>query len=231
MSGADDDAPGGYASPPCFMHELDAATLGFVPEPDAETRRDVMRWRKATRARLIAERAALAPAARQALAARIADGLDALIGDVAGRTIGVYWPIRGEPDLRPWMERVRARGGTCALPVVVRPQAPVEFRVWRPGDPLARGVWDIPVPAEGPAVAPDEIVAPVVGFDAACFRLGHGGGYYDRTLAALVPRPRAIGVGAASAALATIYPLPHDIPMDAIVTETGTIRRPGGRAC
>jgi 5,10-methenyltetrahydrofolate synthetase len=210
------------------MHELDAKTLGFVPESDAQTRIDVMRWRKDTRARLVAERAKRTPGERRALAERIAEGLDALLGDVAGRTIGIYWPIRGEPDLRPWMDRVRERGGVCALPVVVQPKAPVEFRVWRPGDPLERGVWDIPVPSQGPSVVPDAVVAPVVGYDTACFRLGNGGGYYDRTLAALSPRPRAIGVGAASAVLPTIFPLPHDIPMDAIVTETGTIRRGGG---
>ena len=229
-SGADEDGgPGAYASAssPCFMHELDAEALGFVPEPDAQTRIDVMRWRKATRTRLLAERAGLTPAARRALAERLGDGLDALLGDVAGRIVGVYWPIRGEPDLRPWMDRVRQRGGVCALPVVVRPKAPVAFRVWQPGDPLERGIWDIPVPADGRTVAPDEIVAPVVGHDRACYRLGYGGGYYDRTLAALAPRPRVIGVGMAGAALSTIYPLPHDIPMDAIVTESGAVRRGG----
>lgn len=232
MSGArDDDMPSGYASPPCFMHELDSETLGFAPEPDAQTRIDVMRWRKATRAWLISERRKLASTTRAEIAGRIADGLDALLGDVQGRTIAVYWPIRGEPDLRPWMDRLRERGGACALPVVVRPKAPVEFRVWRSGIPLERGAWDIPVPAEGPAVLPDEIIVPVVGFDRDCYRLGYGGGYYDRTLAALCPRPRAIGVGASEAAVPTIYPLPHDIPMDAIVTEKGTIRCAGGHGC
>ncbi len=218
---------GEYASPPCFLHELDAEALGFIPEPDAQTRIDVMRWRKAARARLIAARAKLTPDERRALATRIAEGLDALLGEIAGRTIGVYWPIRGEPDLRPWMDRVREKGGACALPVVVRPKAPVEFRVWRLGAPLERGVWDIPVPAEGPAVVPDAVVAPVVGFDRGCYRLGYGGGYYDRTLGALAPRPLAVGVGAASAALPSIFPLPHDVPMDAIVTEAGTFRRDG----
>jgi 5-formyltetrahydrofolate cyclo-ligase len=230
-SAQDDDRQGEYASPPCFMHELDAEALGFAPEPDAQTRIDVVRWRRATRARLISERAQLPQAERARIASRIAAGLDALFGDVTGRTIGVYWPIRGEPDLRPWMDGVRARGGKCALPVVVRPKAPVEFRVWWPGMPLDRGVWDVPVPAEGPAVIPDEVVAPLVGFDEACYRLGHGGGYYDRTLAALAPRPRAIGIGAQSAALSTIFPLPHDIPMDVIVTEIGTFRRGGDREC
>lgn len=77
------------------------------------------------------------------------------------------------------------------------------------------------VPAEGIDVMPDVVVSPVVGFDPACYRLGYGGGFYDRTLAAMARQPRVIGVGFALAAIATIHPLPHDIPMQAIVTERG----------
>ena len=93
---------------------------------------------------------------------------------------------------------------------------------------MERGFWNIPVPVAGPEVAPDILLAPVVGFDDAGYRLGHGGGYFDRTLAAREPRPRAIGVGLASARLATIHPQPHDIPMQAIVTEAEV--RPGAAA-
>jgi len=69
------------------------------------------------------------------------------------------------------------------------------------------------------------VLAPLVGFDRECYRLGYGGGYFDRTLAALAPRPLAIGVGFAVQAIATIYPQPFDIPMDVVVTETGVRRR------
>lgn len=214
---------GFFASPPCLMHELDAVTLGFAPVPDAQTWIDVMRWRKATRQRLIAARMAMSAAARAAIAAGIVSGLDALVGDVAGRTVGVYWPMRGEPDLRPWMAGLEARGAVCALPVVVHTAAPVVFRTWHPGMALERDIANIPVPPPGASVIPDIVVAPVVGFDALCYRLGYGAGYYDRTLAALAPQPRAIGVAAAIAALPTIYPQPHDVAMDAIITETQTI--------
>ena len=71
---------------------------------------------------------------------------------------------------------------------------------------------------------PDIVISPVVGYDPACYRLGYGGGFFDRTLAALPARPRVIGIGYSSARLATIHPQPHDIPMDLIVTETGTVR-------
>jgi 5,10-methenyltetrahydrofolate synthetase len=69
------------------------------------------------------------------------------------------------------------------------------------------------------------VVAPVVAFDRACYRLGYGGGYFDRTLATMAAKPRVFGVGYALAAVATIYPQPHDIPLDAIVTQTGTLQR------
>ena len=84
---------------------------------------------------------------------------------------------------------------------------------------MSRGVWNIPVPGERTLVQPNLLLVPLVGFDAAGYRLGYGGGYYDRTLAAMSPRPLTIGVGFAMGRLNSIYPQPHDIPMDAIVTE------------
>src|SRR5690606_21931832 len=96
---------------------------------------------------------------------------------------------------------------------------------------LGRGIWNIPIPAEREPVRPTALLVPVVGFDAAGYRLGYGGGYYDRTLALLEPRPLTIGVGYAGARLDTIHPQPHDIPLDAIVTEAGVVRhRYRGRA-
>ncbi len=154
---------------------------------------------------------------------RIAAGLHDAIGDPRGLTVSVYWPFKGEPDLRPWMDQVRARGGRTALPVVVGKAQPLVFRLWAHGEPLERGVWNIPVPREGAPVAPDIVIAPVGGFDRAGFRLGYGGGFYDRTLAAQAKRPRIVGVGYAQAAIATIYPQPHDIPMDLVVTEAGPV--------
>lgn len=223
MIGGDegDEGQGSFASPPCFMHELDPAYLGFSPEPDRQQRADVMRWRKAERQRLIQERLAIPAEDRKRHTARITDALDGMIGDVAGLTVSTYWPFRGEPDLRPWMKAVIARGGRCALPVVVERGAPMVFRAWTPGARLEHGIWNIPIPADGPEIDPDVVIAPVVGFDPSCYRLGYGGGFFDRTLAAREPRPRAIGIGYATAALATIYPQPHDIPMTAIVTQDG----------
>jgi 5-formyltetrahydrofolate cyclo-ligase len=99
----------------------------------------------------------------------------------------------------------------------------MEFREWRPGIRMVPGIWQIPVPAEGPPVAPDLIWVPLLGFDSAGYRLGYGGGYYDRTLGRASPRPFAIGIGYELVRLASIVPQPHDVAMDAIVTEEGVV--------
>jgi 5,10-methenyltetrahydrofolate synthetase len=180
---------------------------------------DVRRWRKAERERLIAARLAVPAEIRAEMSARIADGLDRVIGEVAGRTVSLYWPFRGEPDLRVWGVSVIERGGSTALPVVVEKARPLVFRRYRPGDRLEKGVWNIPIPAAGAEVVADIVIAPLVGFDGRNYRLGYGGGFFDRTLAALPGKPLVIGVGYAFQSIATIHPQPHDIAMDAIVTE------------
>lgn len=211
---------GTFASPPCFMHEVDPAYMGLAEAPDPVQRADVMRWRKAERERLIADRLEIPPDARRDLGDRIAARLEDAIGDVKGLTVSAYWPFRGEPDLRPILERVVAGGGRAALPVVVEKGRPLAFRAWSPGGPLERGVWNIPVPPESSeTVMPDVVIAPVVGFDPCCYRLGYGGGFFDRTLAAMGRKPRVFGVGYEKARIPTIYPQPHDIAMDAVVTE------------
>lgn len=182
-----------------------------------------MRWRKGERQRIIEARLALSSSDRRRHTEAMVSHLDEALGDVSGRTVGVYWPFRGEPNLRRWMERLHGRGGRCALPVVIERHAPLVFRAWQPGARMTRGIWNIPMPADGDDVVPDIVVAPVVGFDRACYRLGYGGGFYDRTLAAMAQRPLAIGVGFSHAAIATIRPLPHDIPMHVIVTERGSL--------
>jgi 5-formyltetrahydrofolate cyclo-ligase len=188
-------------------------------------RAEIMVWRKAERDRLIAARLAIPADERSRMSAAIAAGIDAIVGDPAGRVASFYWPFRGEPDLRPWAERFAAAGGRTALPIVVEKAQPLVFRSWLHGEPLAKGVWNIPIPAGGDTVIPDIVIAPLVGFDAERYRLGYGGGFFDRTLAALPTMPLVIGVGYSLSRLGTIHPLPHDIPMTRIVTEAGAIAR------
>jgi 5-formyltetrahydrofolate cyclo-ligase len=182
---------------------------------------DIKRWRKAQRARLIESRRALPLAERARAGEAIAEKLRAAVElSVAPCRVGFYWPIRGEPDMRPFVRALLERGFEAALPVVVAKNAPVEFHRWTPSTRLTRqSVWGIPVPAERETVSPDMLLIPLVGVDEARYRLGYGGGYYDRTLASLAPRPLAIGVGYEFTRLPTIYPQPHDIPMDLVVTE------------
>jgi 5-formyltetrahydrofolate cyclo-ligase len=140
----------------------------------------------------------------------------------AGR-LGGYWPMRGEYDCRPLLHRWIEAGGAVALPAVIAPGLPLEFRPWRPGARMEAGRWETTHPAEGPSVVPDLLLVPLVGFDATGHRLGYGGGFYDRTLAALAPRPLAVGVGFELGRLACIRPQPHDAALDLIVTEAGVV--------
>ncbi|MEX2482154.1 MAG: 5-formyltetrahydrofolate cyclo-ligase [Gammaproteobacteria bacterium] len=224
MNGHDDSSANPPASAPCAMHEVDAAYMGLsgvgAPRPAAQ----LAAWRKATREQLIAARLAVPAATRRQFDRRIAQTLQDLLGDLADRVVSAYWPFRGEVDLRPWLTDILAHGAQAALPVVIAQGKPMVFRVWTPGTPMTRGVWNIPIPAaEAATVIPDVVIAPVVGFDADCYRLGYGGGFFDRTLAELPRRPRFVGVGHDSARLPTIHPQGHDIAMDAVVTEAGVV--------
>jgi 5-formyltetrahydrofolate cyclo-ligase len=208
----DEDAGG---CPPCFMHELGP---DGKPGVDPEQLRDVARWRKAERERLIAARLRLPAEDRAAQTLAITNDLDQLVPSTAATIVSAYWPIRAEPDLRPWIRAKWEKGTRIALPVALALGQPLSFREWRPDGPLARGLWKIPFPADGAEVVPTVVLAPVVGFDDACYRLGYGGGFFDRTLAQMAERPLVIGLGYPEAAIKTIFPQPHDIPMDWIVT-------------
>jgi len=184
----------------------------------------VAAWRREQRSILLAARAGLPSETRQRATGTVAARLDEIVESRDARTIGLYWPIKREINLLPWAEALaRRRAVTLCLPVVVTRKAPLEYWRWRQGEALDRGFWDIPVPAKRDPVTPDLMLAPLVGFDRANFRLGYGGGYFDRTLAALEashpPRPFVIGIGYGFSALESIFPEPHDIPMDAVLTE------------
>ena len=220
------------ASSPCLAGEI--APNGFDPlAVDPEQARDVARWRRAERVRLRAARDALSVADRKAagftLSAHLRHLLAQQFSGAAGLALSAYWPIKGEPDLRDFMAELHGRGVTLALPVVEVKAAPMVFRRWMPGMATVRGDWNIPVPPpDAETLTPDIAFAPLVGWDGAGFRLGYGGGYFDRTLAALSPRPFTIGIGLHSARLATIFPQPHDIALDVILTEAGVqFRREG----
>lgn len=181
--------------------------------PDA-----VAAWRRGERERLIALRLELSADERARRGERVLAGLEGELG-MGGGIVSFYWPFRGEFDLRRWMTGQIEKGWRAALPVVEEKQRPMAFRLWQPGCRMERGIWNIPVPADGPSVVPDAVIAPLVGWDPGRYRLGYGGGYFDRTLAALDRRPKVIGIGLAATRLETIHPQPWDIPMDVIITD------------
>ena len=172
---------------------------------------------------LIERRLALPTAGRAVRSEAITAALIQILPSCPGALIGFYWPFKGEYDPRPLARLLHANGTRLALPVVVEKAKPVIFREWWPGIPMTHGVWNIPIPEAGDPVAPDVLLVPLVGFDRQGYRLGYGGGYYDRTLAALPAKPRAIGVGFELSRITTIHPQPHDVAMDLIVTERRTV--------
>lgn len=194
-------------------------------EPVSGTNWDEIRhWRKRMRDDLIQRRTALAPAVRRSLAERACARLTQEVDLRTYGVLGFCWPIRGEFDVRDIAQQHLSSGGQVTLPVVVQKSAPVEFWRWYPGIPMQTGIWNIPIPKARDVLMPDAVIVPLVGYDESGFRLGYGGGYFDRTLAAAMPRPYAIGLGYADSKLQTIHPQPHDIPMNLIVTEESTYR-------
>ena len=185
---------------------------------------EVKAWRKTARARLIGARIAVPPSLRAAWTADLAANLRPVLA-AAPPPISFYWPFKGEPDLRPLMRELAAAGIVVALPVAIRLGEPMTFRPWQRGAPMERGLWDIPIPATATEVVPRTLIAPIVGFDPARYRLGYGGGFFDRTLAILEKKPVVIGVTYELARMETIHPQPWDIPVDYVVTERGVYRR------
>lgn len=156
IDGNDNVVTRDYASPPCFVHELLPDCVSDQPQ-DRTARADVARWRKAERTRLIEARLTVPVDERKRRSHRIAAGLSAAIGDVSRHLIGVYWPFRGEPDLRSWMGDIIGNGGRTALPSSSGRHVRWNF-AWAPGHPLERGVWNILVPSQGPAVLPSIVI-------------------------------------------------------------------------
>ena len=182
-------------------------------------------WRKAERERLIAVRENLDAATLVLFRQRIDAHLWRSFPGLAAARLAVCWPIRGEYDARRLAQRLRERGAVTALPVVVAPRQPLIFREWHPGVTLASGPLGIPFPVGSDPVVPTAALVPMIGWDEAGYRLGYGGGFFDRTLASVARKPVVIGVSYELAKIKTIRPQSWDIPMDWVVTERGTYRR------
>ena len=179
-------------------------------------------WRKGQRETLLAVRQAVPAAERAAWSASINEWLDVGLGHLGhGVVLGLCWPFKAEFDARHFAAPIRRCGVQTALPVVRGAGLGLEFRIWSPDTALERGVYGIPFPRDSATALPDLLLIPPVGIDAQGFRLGYGGGYFDRTLATQHPRPLCVAVGFEISRIPSIQPQAHDIGMDALVTERG----------
>ena len=139
------------------------------------------------------------------------------------RQIGAYWPIKGEFDALPALFRWSEAEGVrrMGLPVINRETRQLRFHVWFPGCPMEDDAYGIPKPKDTEAFEPTLLLVPCVGFGPKGTRLGYGGGFYDRTLAALAPRPLTVGLAYGHGFIPWLEAEPHDVPLDAILTEDG----------
>ena len=196
-------------------------------QPEAD---DAAVRKRAWRERLIAERQRLPD--RLARAEALQRVMRVWMVQRDDRVVGAYWPIKGEfdplPALHRWQEAAdvddaqRARQRRCiALPVIDRVARTLRFHVWYPGCPMEEDAYGIPKPKDTEVVQPTLLFVPCVGYGPGGYRLGYGGGFYDRTLATLQPRPFTVGLAYASAFVPWLKPEPHDVPLDAVLTDQG----------
>jgi 5-formyltetrahydrofolate cyclo-ligase len=140
-------------------------------------------------------------------------------------SVGAYWPIKGEFDALPalfrWTEGETDTKRRIGLPVINRETRHLRFHVWYPGCPMEDDAYGIPKPKDTEPFEPQLLLVPCVGFGPRGVRLGYGGGFYDRTLADLKPRPYTVGVGYAHGFIPWLTAEPHDVPLDAMLTEDG----------
>jgi 5,10-methenyltetrahydrofolate synthetase len=145
--------------------------------------------------------------------------------------IGAYWPIKGEFDPLPALHRWKEDGELLdsaqlrriGLPVVDKVHQTLKFHAWFPGCPMQEDAFGIPKPKDTEIVVPTLLFVPCVGYAVGGYRLGYGGGFYDRTLARLQPKPYTVGMGFAAGFLPDFEPEAHDMPLDAILNELGVV--------
>lgn len=174
--------------------------------------------KSALRSALKARRRAVDPAQKAAWDDRIGAQVLAWVQAHPHAMLGVYWPLAGEPDLRPAYAEMAQQGVRLALPVVLARDAALGFAEWIPGEATVFDQLGVAVPADLRLVErPPALLVPCLGFNAQGYRMGYGGGFYDRTLEAM-PRPATLGV-AYACQLVEFEGDVHDVPLDRVITE------------
>ncbi len=179
-------------------------------------------WRK----RLVAERLQLEDRlARNEALQRV---MRVWLVDRPDTVIGAYWPIKGEFDPLPalfrWQEAApEDEPRRIGLPVIDKASKTLTFHQWYPGCPMEEDAYGIPKPKDTEVIVPTLLFVPCLGYGPGGYRLGYGGGFYDRTLASLQPRPYTVGLGFTNGFLPDFEPQPHDVPLDAILNDNGVV--------
>jgi 5-formyltetrahydrofolate cyclo-ligase len=192
-----------------------------IPESSPEAR---LSYRRTLRQSAIERRLALAPEVCTDLSTKICALLQTHFHHLSSQRVGFCWPVNNEPDLRPLIQswiKANTGGFTALLPVVEASGQPLAFREWTPTSTMIADRFGIPFPTDGPFITPDALLIPVNAFDSAGYRIGYGGGFFDRTLASIKPPALAIGIGFELARIDSVHPEPHDVRLDAMVTEAG----------
>ncbi|MGQ3675923.1 5-formyltetrahydrofolate cyclo-ligase [Xanthobacter sp. TB0139] len=203
-------------------------TDSLSPDPRSSVSAAYMRAEKGRMRQVaLARRSAMGEAARAEAGQRAAHLACREILRGPARHVALFASIRDEIDPRPLAALLRAQGVQLALPVVVGADMPLLFRHWAENDPLTpQGRYAIPTPApDAPEVSPDVVMVPLAVFDGQGFRIGYGGGFYDRTLAGLraIGPLRAMGYAFACQQTEQVPHEPHDEPMDMMITENGVL--------
>jgi 5-formyltetrahydrofolate cyclo-ligase len=183
---------------------------------------DIEQTKVALRVKAHEARAGLSSDERKTASKAACEHFFSAISFPAAQVVAAYWPIRDEMDCQPILIRLMDTGQPVCLPVVMGEGEPLELRLWQDGAPLYPSGFGTLAPEElAPKAVPDVVLMPLLGFDGKGTRLGYGGGYYDRTLAALASKPRLIGLAFAAQEVDFIPRGDHDIPLDSVVTENG----------
>jgi 5-formyltetrahydrofolate cyclo-ligase len=192
---------------------------------------DILAQKRALRARMAGWRAALPAKEREAAAMAVAGmGLTFLGPLEKGSVISAFAPMANELWVWPLLRRLAREGHALALPIVQGKGGALVFRAWKPGDAMAKGVWGIAEPtADKASLQPDVVIAPLLAFDACGWRLGYGGGFYDRTLRELRLRkaPIAVGVAYDQQAVDAVPHLDYDERLEWVLTPSGAIKCTG----
>lgn len=183
--------------------------------------------RQQQRQTLLAERAAMTKKQRELATQQILRHLEMMLLKMTPQVLALYWPIKNEISCHAIMPNLLKKGWQLCLPVINNETKKLQFSRWTPETTMVAGYWNIPIPTINDWLNPDMYLIPLVGFDLNNYRLGYGGGFYDRTLGDINKPATFIGIGLESARLTTIDPHEFDIPMDIIITESGLIHSNG----